>query len=340
MVMEKRILHPKRVEKAKKDLFLSVVFSFRNEEDVLDQLVTRIRTTFQKEIEKGILKKYELIFVNDDSTDKSFEILTQLSKGHNDIKILNMSRCFGVSPCALAGMQYSSGDVVVYMDADLQDPPELIPKMMELYLNDEDVEIVHTVRASRSGESTIKLFITKIGYFILNKVTSVRLPIEAGDFKLLSRRAVDHLVELKEKRPFLRGLVCWIGFKQEYLSYHRESRPGGKTKFPVFSWNVIFNFFESALISFSSIPLRIASILGLVAIIFDLILLAHVLIEKFKGQAIPGWTAIMIAVLFIGSVQLFCVGIIGMYLNTVYDQSKGRPNYIIESTFGFESDQT
>ncbi|VAW19259.1 Glycosyltransferase, partial [hydrothermal vent metagenome] len=180
-----------------------------------------------------------------------------------------------------------------------------------------------------------KMFITKVGYFILNKVTSIKLPREAGDFKLLSRRVVEKLKGMKEKRPFLRGMVCWVGYDQAFISYHREARFAGEAKFSLFDWRVWSNFFDSALISFSSAPLKLSVFLGFFAILVDFGLILHVFIEKFLGRAIPGWAALMIAVLFIGSIQLFCIGIIGLYLNSIFEEVKGRPNYIIESTYGF-----
>ena len=316
---------------------LSVIFSFRNEEDVLPALIRRTRAVLAEQKKSGLLASYELIFVDDASTDRSWNVLTKEAHGHDDIRVIRMSRCFGPSPSpgVLAGMEYSSGDCVVYMDADLQDPPELIPELLRAWVNDPEVDIVHTVRKSRSGESAVKLFLTRIGYVILNKVTSVKLPIEAGDFKLLSRRAVNHLIELREKRPFLRGMVCWIGFKGAYVPYDREARHAGKSKFQVFGWDVISNFLDSALISFSSAPLKLTIILGFVAILADFGLFLHVISEKIQGRAIPGWTAIMIAVIFIGSVQLLCLGIMGLYLNAIFEESKRRPNYIVDKTFGF-----
>lgn len=313
---------------------LSVVFSFRNEQDVLPELIVRARKVLDQLRQDGKLSGHELIFVNDASTDSSLEILLAQARGHNDIRILNMSRKFGVSPCVMAGLQYSSGDAVVYMDADLQDPPEAIPELLEVW-QEKGADVVHTVRQSRDGEPLVKLFVTRIGYFILNKFTTIKLPVEAGDFKLLTQRAVQHLVKLRESRPFMRGLVCWIGFKQEFVPYHRDARHKGKSKFPVFSLEVIGNFFSSALTSFSAAPLKIAVIFGVLAILFDFAFVAHVLNEKFSGRAIPGWTAIMIATLFLGGVQLFCLGIIGLYINSIHEQSRQRPNFIIESSFGF-----
>ncbi len=318
---------------------LSVVFSFRNEEEVLKELVARTRGALAAEIAVGQLNTYELVFVNDASTDRSLEILLEEAKRAKDIKIINMSRPFGVSPCVMAGLELASGDWVVYLDADLQDPPEVIRELLKAVRDDDKVDVVHTVRRSRKGEPKEKLLITRLGYSILNKVTSIHLPMESGDFKLLSRRAVHHLVQLREKKPFMRGLVCWIGFKQVFVPYDRDARFAGQTKFSVFSFSVFNNFIESALISFSAAPLKLAILLGFLAIIFDFALLTHALIEKIKGSAVPGWTAIMIAVLFIGAIQLFCIGIVGLYINSIFEETKGRPNYIVESTFGFDEER-
>jgi len=314
---------------------LSIVFSFRNEEEVLPELIRRTRMVLKEEVSKGNLSSYELIFVNDASFDDSLTILTEQAKGDNSIRIINMSRCFGVSPCVLAGMERTSGDLIIYMDTDLQDPPEIIPELLQSWRDEGDVEVVHTIRLSRLGESRIKLFITGIGYYILNKFSIIYLPVEAGDFKLLTRRAVDHLLQLRENHPFVRGLICWIGFKQSYVKYHRQSRFAGKTKFFVLGLKVLNNFFGSALIAFSSAPLKIASCLGLLAIFADFIIMGAVFLQMIQGEPIPEWTALMIVVLFLGGIQLFCIGIMGLYLNSVYEQSKNRPNYIIDSTVGF-----
>ena len=301
----------------------------------MPELIRRTRHVLDQEERKGHLRGHELIFVNDASTDRSLEIILDAAKGRQDIRLINMSRTFGVAPCIMAGMQYSRGDAVIYMDADLQDPPEVIPELLDTWRKDNRIDVVHTVRKKRLGESRIKLFVTKIGYWILNSFSSIAIPVEAGDFKLLSRRAVNHIVQLRETRPYIRGLVCWIGFKQAFIQYERQARQAGETKFPIFGWKVMSNFFGSALISFCALPLKVASFVGLITILFVFLLLIHVVLEKVQGHAIPGWTAIMIAILFTGGVQLLCLGIIGIYLDSVYEQGKQRPGYIVESTFGF-----
>jgi polyisoprenyl-phosphate glycosyltransferase len=197
---------------------------------------------------------------------------------------------------------------------------------------------VHTRRLSRGGESAVKLFSTRVGYHILRMVASVDLPIETGDFKLLSRRAVKHLVRLKEKNPYLRGMVHWIGFNQVSVTYHREARHSGETKFPALGWRVMANFFESAVISFSLKPLYLAGFMGFFAALTGFLVLAHTLLEYIRGHNIPGWTAIMVAVLFLGSFQLLALGVIGLYLGNVMLEVKGRPNYIVKRLFGFQED--
>ncbi len=312
---------------------VSIVLSFFNEEDVLEELVDRLRNVF-RDVLKSNISDYELIFVNDASTDRSKGILMNLSKGNEDIKIINMSRNFGVSPCVLAGMEFSSGDAVIYMDADLQDPPELIPEMVKTWLQ-EEADVVHTKRLSRAGESKFKLWLTKIGYLILNKVSNINIEPEVGDFKLLSRRAVNELVRLKEKKPFMRGMVNWIGFKQTTILYNREARFAGETKFKVYGWKVISNFLDSALISFSDVPLKFSLLVGFLVSIGAFCYLVIVFAMKYMGLSLPGWSAIMATMLMIGGIQLFTTGMLGLYINVMFLEAKRRPNYIVESTFGF-----
>lgn len=314
---------------------LSVILSFRNEEDVLPELIRRLRKTLTDEKTKKIIDDYELVFVNDVSTDRSLEILLSEIQNNKDVKVINMSRNFGVSPCVLAGMQYAKGDMLVYMDADLQDPPEVIPEMLRAY-KEQGVDVVNTQRISREGESKIKLMITKLGYLILKKVSMIDIKPDIGDFKLLSRRAVDYLIQLKENRPFMRGLINWIGFKQTTIQYKREKRFAGDTKFPIFSRKVIGNFFNSALISFSDMPLRLISFMGFLASMCAFVYSIYIIINKFLGHNIPGWSAIMVAILFLGGLNLLAMGILGLYINSIFIETKKRPNFIVESTFGFD----
>jgi glycosyltransferase involved in cell wall biosynthesis len=316
---------------------VSVVLSFFNEEEVLIELVRRLRAVFDQLIAAGEIGDYELIFVNDASTDASERILRQAALERPDVKLINTSRNFGVSPCVLVGMLHAAGDAVVYMDADLQDPPEVIAEMVRAWKSDPQVEVVHTVRRSRAGESLLKLTITRVGYAILRAVSTIELPLEAGDFKLLSRRAVDYVTRFGEKRPFLRGLVCWIGFKHAVVHYHRQARHSGTTKFRVLGLKVIRNFIDSAMISFSDVPLKVSAALGMFFSIGALVYMSWVLFEWSRGQTIPGWSATMVAVLFLGGVQLLSIGVLGTYISSIFLEVKGRPNFIVKDTFGFDA---
>lgn len=312
---------------------VSVVVSFYNEEAVLGELIRRLRVVLGAEEAKESIAGHELVFVNDDSTDRSVQILREEMDKAKDILIVNMSRNFGVSECVLAGMKHSKGDVVVYLDADLQDPPEVIHEMLEAWRRDEEVEVVYTTRRTRAGESPLKMLITKLGYRLIKSLSEIDLPVDSGDFKLLTRRAVDHLLQLREKKPYLRGLVSWIGFKQVPVLYDREARHDGRenTKFPVMSRRVIYGYLDRALISFSDAPLKLMLFLGFVISFLSLSYIAVVLVQKFMGWHVPGWPAIMAAILFLGGTQIFMLGVLGLYINTIFQESKGRPNYIVKS---------
>ncbi len=322
-----------------KAIKISMIFSFRNEEDVLSELIFRVRNVLKLEKEKGIVSSHELIFINDRSTDRSEKILMDLDEGHGDIKIINMSRNFGVSPCVMTGLKYSTGDAAIYMDSDLQDPPEVISKMLEVWKKGDNVDVVHTVRTFRDGEPFIKLQIAKLGYWILRKTASIDLIAEAGDFKFLSRRVINHLNQLSEYNPFMRGMVAWVGFNQQKVEYKRESRFAGDTKFPIFSRKVINNFFSSALISFSSVPLQWASLIGLGGVVISTLMFVLFIFEKISGFTPPDWLLIITAIFFVGSIQLIGIGILGLYVQSVYIATKNRPNFIIESVFGFSEEE-
>jgi len=307
---------------------LAIVFSFRNEEAVLGELIRRIRLSVGGEVGKT-LRSYRMIFVNDDSTDRSLEILLSEKEKRDDLAILTTSRRFGVSPCVLAGFAHAETDLIVYLDADLQDPPELIPRMIRAHL-DEQAEVVHTRRLKREGETPGKKLWTRLGYAILKRVTGGMILPEVGDFKLVSRKVAVHLCAMRDANPFLRGLVQSIGFRQTIVDYEREARYSGKTKFPLFSPKVIAHFLDSALISFSTAPLKWALFLGFATSFFSFIYLLAVVGMKFAGISIPGWSAIMATILFLGGIQLFTIGILGLYVGSIHEQIKDRPRVIID----------
>jgi polyisoprenyl-phosphate glycosyltransferase len=313
--------------------FVSVVLSFFNEEAVIAELLRRLRSTLRDQLRNGGISGYELVFVNDRSTDRSEQMLRDEISICGDIVLLNMSRNFGNSECVLAGLRYAKGDVVIYMDADLQDPPKVIPKMLDAWRSDPEAEVVYTTRLSRSGEDPLKLVITNLGYRLINAISELELPVDSGDFKLLSRRAVQHLLMLREKRPYVRGMVSWIGFKQLQVFYHRESRYDGRraTKFPVFSRRVIWGYLDRALISFSDVPLKISLFMGFFMSCLSALYLCVVLVQKIGGWYVPGWPAIMATMLLLGGMQLMVIGVVGLYVNIIFLETKRRPNYIIDT---------
>lgn len=301
---------------------LSIVFSFRNEEGNIEPLVKRISTTM-KEIKNW---KYEIIFVNDDSTDNSEKILLDLQK-NNPIKIINMSRNFGVDPCVLAGFRNCSGDAIIYLQSDQQDPPELIPKLLKKF--EEGNEIVHTVKTKRKGERISRLFLIKIAYWIINSLSDIDLPTQAGDYKLISRKALNEILKQKEFRPYVRGLSVWVGFNQDFVHYEKEARGKGESKMPLLSAGPI-NDFISGVTSYSLKPLYLGLIFGFSSIIISFFLVIYALILKFNDLAIPGSTSIIISISFFSGILLFTIGIMGIYLARIFEQTKGREQYVIK----------
>jgi len=310
---------------------ISVVFSFYNEESVLPELLQRTRALFATLLAERTIGSYELIFVNDNSSDGSEALLkAELTKG--DVVLINMARNFGVSECVLAGMAHSSGDAVVYLDADLQDPPEVIQQLINAWRYDSNVEVVYTTRTRRDGEHWWKMLITKIGYRFINAISDIELTVDSGDFKLLSRRAVDQLLQLKEDKPYIRGLVSWIGFKQVPVFYERSARFDGRenTKMKLMSRKVIYYWLDRALISFSDAPLKLMLFLGLGLSAISFLYILVVLAEKLMGISLPGWAALMSAILLLGSVQMMMLGFVGLYIGAIFRESKRRPPYIIK----------
>jgi len=301
---------------------LSIVFSFRNEEGNIEPLVKRIASTMEK-IENW---EYELIFVNDDSTDKSEKILLDLQKNY-PIKLINMSRNFGIDPCVLAGFRNSSGDAIIYLHTDQQDPPEIIPDLIKKH--EEGNEIVHTVRTKRKGEGKFRMFLTKIAYKIIDTVSDINLPIQAGDYKLISKKALNEILKQKEFRPYVRGLSVWVGFKQDFIYYEREARGEGESKMPLLSAGPITDFINGVT-SYSLKPLYVGIIFGLISMIISFLLIIYALYLKFNNLAIPGSTSIVISISFFSGIILFTLGILGIYLARIFEQTKGREQYVIK----------
>ena len=303
-------------------MLISIVFSFRNEEKNLKELIERVTNSLSE------LKdvNYEIIFVNDDSNDGSLDILKEMMQ-HLPIKIINMSRRFGSGPCVIAGFEHAKGDAVIYLDSDLQDPPELFPKLIQKFKEGKDV--VHTRRLSRAGENPIKMFITKLAYKIINLFSDINLPINSGDFKLISRRALDAVLNSQEYDPYIRGISVWAGFDQDFVQYNRESRFAGKTHFSIWSKGPI-NEFIRGITSYSATPLDLSILFGFFSVIISILLSIYSLYTKIVGISALGISGLIIIVCFFSGIILISNGFIGIYVAKIFYQVKGRPKYIIK----------
>lgn len=307
---------------------LSIVFSFRNEENNIPELVSRI----SKVLSEFANFNYELIFVNDNSTDNSEKVLLEMQKKF-PIILINMSRTFGVGPCVMAGFEQAAGDAVIYMDSDLQDPPEIIKKLIKEY--EKGFEVVHTVRTKRLGEGKIKLFLTNLAYKIINYFSDITLPINAGDFKLISRNVLDKILELKEFRPYIRGLSVWVGFKQSKIFYTRDPRYSGKSKFSLFSAGPV-NEFVTGLTAYSLKPLYTGIILGFLSIFISIILIIHTFYAKINNLSALGSASILITISFFSGIILFSQGVMGIYIARIFEQVRGRQKYIIKDIIKYK----
>jgi glycosyltransferase involved in cell wall biosynthesis len=301
-------------------MFLSIVVPAYNEEQNLPEFHKRMSAVLN-----SISSQAEVIYVNDGSTDQTLDVIRKLRACDDRVAIVDLSRNFGKEIAMTAGLDHATGDATVIIDADLQDPPELIPKLVDEWLAGYDV--VYAKRLSRHGEGPIKKFTAYIFYRLIQRVGRVRIPEDTGDFRLLSRRAVQSQKQLREQHRFMKGLFTWIGYPQKAVPYHRDRRHAGQTK-----WNYwrLWNFAIEAITSFTIVPLKIASYLGAL-VAFGAFLYAGVIVFKtfFFGDPVKGWPSLMTVVLFLGGCQLIAIGIIGEYLGRVFNESKQRPLYYL-----------
>ena len=304
---------------------LSVVVPVFNETEVIDVFYERAKQAISS-LER---MSYEMIFVDDGSRDDSYLKLISIADSDPNVKIIKFSRNFGHQMAITAGIDKALGDAVVVIDADLQDPPEVIKGFVQKWKDGYDV--VYGVREKREGETKIKLLTANLFYRILKALTNVAIPVDVGDFRLMSRPVVDQLKGIRERDRFIRGLVSWVGFKQAGVSYLRDKRYAGITKFP---FRKMLRFALDGLTSFSSIPLKLASWLGYFTSLLAFLYLCSVFVQKVLGMTVEGWATIMVATLFIGGVQLICLGILGEYIGRIFNESKQRPLYIIEEIYG------
>ena len=308
---------------------ISVIIPMYYEEEVAEECYKRMTSVLQN-IENY---DYEIICINDGSRDKTLSILENLAIRDKKLKILSFSRNFGHQCAVTAGLKYVTGDAIVIIDADLQDPPELIPEMLKLWEAGNDV--IYGKRKTRDGESVFKLFTAKIFYKTLNALSDVEIPKDTGDFRLVDRKVVDTINSLPEHNKFLRGLFSWVGYKQIPFQYERKERFAGKTKYPL---KKMLKLASDGIISFSTKPLKIVGGLGIISIVISFILLIYALISYiFKlNNLSAGWTSLMLGITFFAGVQLLSLWIMSEYIARIYDESKNRPQYIIEKKINIE----
>lgn len=308
---------------------ISVVIPVYFEEEVVNECYNRTKSVLE-----GLEKyEYEIIFVNDGSQDKTLEMLEEIAKDNKNVKVISFSRNFGHQAAVTCGLKYTTGDAVAIMDADMQDPPEVILDMIKLW--EAGNEVIYAKRKTRKGETRFKLFTAKMFYKVLNGLSDVEIPKDTGDFRLADKKVIDVINSLPEHNKFLRGLFSWVGFKQIPFEYERKERFAGKTKYPL---KKMLKLASDGITSFSTKPLKVLGALGIMSIIVSIILLIYAIISYvFRLNSLtPGWTSLMVTITFLGGMQLLSIWLISEYIGKIYDESKGRPEYIIDKTINIK----
>ena len=306
---------------------LSIIVPLYNEELGVEEMCNRLTRVLD-----SASFDYEIVMVNDGSTDNTLALAESICNSDNRIKLISFSRNFGHQVAISAGMDKSEGNAVVVIDADLQDPPEVILEMIDKWR--EGYEVVYGVRKKRNGESFFKLLTAAVFYRLLKRMTSINIPVDTGDFRLIDRRALDQFNKMHERDRFVRGMISWIGFRQTEVKYVRHERYAGETKYP---FKKMLKFAIDGMLSFSQIPLRLSSLFGFLSASVSFIFMLYGLTVKYYSpeNAVPGWASLFSAVLFIGGVQLICIGVLGEYIGRIYEEIKKRPLYIIEKEINF-----
>ena len=305
-----------------KNIQLSVVVPLFNEEDNVNALFDRIHKVLGE-----MDLTTELIFVNDGSKDKTLAKVFIIAQQHKWVKYIDFSRNFGHQLAIFAGIERANGQYIVVMDGDGQDPPECIPELYEKALS--GYEVVYAKRRKRKGENFMKKFTAKVFYRILARITQIEIPVDTGDFRIIHRKIRDILVTMPEQHKYIRGQISWIGFNQTFIEYDRDERMHGETKF---TYKKMMRFALDGISSFSTWPLKVATITGFVVSGASFLLILYSLYQKFFGYTERGWTSMQISILFLGVIQLIGIGILGEYLGRVSDNVKNRPHYIIRNT--------
>ncbi|HEY7959391.1 MAG TPA: glycosyltransferase family 2 protein [Sphingomicrobium sp.] len=305
---------------------LSIVVPCFNEEPCLGELHQRLSAAARE----AASDDYELVLVNDGSRDGSWAVLRMLAAEDAHVVAVNLSRNHGHQLALTAGLDLCRGDKILIIDADLQDPPELLPAMLAA-MRDADADVVYGVRRSRAGETAFKRATAHGFYRLLSRATEVDIPLDAGDFRLMSRRALDALLAMPEQARFIRGMVAWIGFKQIPFAYDRAERFAGSTKYPL---KKMMRFAFDALTGFSSAPLKLASHAGLWLSLGSVLLILYIAYAWLAGRSIQGWTSLMLVVVVLGAIQMFVLALMGEYIGRLYNEAKRRPLYIVQEVAG------
>ena len=315
---------PARDPARESDPLVSVVVPVFDEAATVDELYRRLTAALIP------LGRYELVVVDDGSTDGTWEALRDLAHADPHLRLLRLSRNFGHQIALSAGLEHARGDAIVSIDGDLQDPPEVIPALIERWR--EGADVVFALRRHREGETWFKLTTAAVFYKLINRVSSVDIPEQAGDFRLLSRRALDALLAMPERARYLRGMSSWIGFRRAEVEYSRDARHAGATKYPI---RRMLHFAGDAVTSFSATPIRFVAALGFASVALCLVALAWTLyVRIFTDDTVAGWTSVIVVVLFLGGVQLLSLGIIGQYVGRIFDEVKRRPLYFVDEVVG------
>ena len=313
------------MNKKEQKKILSIVSPVYNEAENLGEFYSRVINATD-----NLNLEIEIIYINDGSQDSTIDIITKQRQIDNRITIIDLSRNFGKEIALTAGLDYSSGEAVIVIDADLQDPPELIPKLVEKW--SEGYDVVNAKRIKRKGESLLKKVMSYIYYRLLFYLSDINVPRDTGDFRLLNKNALDALLKLREKHRYMKGLFVWVGFKQKEIEYEREARFKGKTKWGFFS---LFNLAFDGLTSFSIMPLRLASTIGFLSALIGFFYGAVIVFKTlFFHEPVAGFTSLVVLITFFGGIQLLSIGIIGEYIGRIFNETKNRPLYVVKNIQG------
>jgi dolichol-phosphate mannosyltransferase len=302
---------------------LSVVVPLMNEEPIIPELYERLKAAAVK-----VSPEHELIFIDDGSTDKTLELIISLADHDPTVRYISFSRNFGHQMAIFAGLAHSKGNTVVFIDGDLQDPPELIPELHAKHR--EGYKVVYARRKKREGETFFKLFTAKLFYRTLQKITAIDIPLDTGDFRLIDRAIANHLLAMPEPDKYLRGQIAWLGYRQTFIEYDRDERKAGETRYKL---KKMLKFAIDGVTAFSDAPLRLATTMGFIVFVVAFLIILYALFSHFVlDRTVTGWTSLIISITFIGGVQLLSLGIIGEYISRINNTVRNRPPYIIAET--------